>query len=151
MMKLHGLNIEKLHMDYKIVDRSLDQRPYLESEDEFDDTKPAKTKNISQMRYTKPQMQTQGSKRHIAQKSARMIEEQLKVMRAVATSSNKKRLLITSQKVNSENSIKLVTASSPKDQSPKNSILLSGRESDYTIKSCCEKDSTNIAKSRSFC
>ena len=34
MLKLQGLKIDKLHIDYKIIDRTNDERPYLESEDE---------------------------------------------------------------------------------------------------------------------
>ena len=56
MMKLMGLNIEKLHMDYKIVDRSVDERPYLESEDE--DEEDSNTVKATQMfrRYDIPQI-----------------------------------------------------------------------------------------------
>lgn len=36
-MKLQALKIEKLNIDYKLVDRTCDERPYMVSEDEKED------------------------------------------------------------------------------------------------------------------
>ena len=38
-MKLQALNIDKLHIDYKIIDRTSDERAYLESEEDIKSNK----------------------------------------------------------------------------------------------------------------